>query len=165
MVVGFLEAGSEKAQFLEEFAEQYRDEFSFGMVQSLEVAGDHSMGTIVMFKPYDDLENVYEGPEVHDTLHEFLVTNSMRAVDEIGPTNYQKYVSKGLPICWLFTDGAKETQVMSTNLLQVYHAVHAVSWMVPCRKSDSTPPPPPPCNLPPLAIPPRRQAVTSMFFW
>eukprot|EP00667_Euglena_gracilis_P009483 EG_transcript_9632 len=104
VVVVFADADSSLATFFADFAKKFRSEYSFGLVTDLSVAGDEPMDTLVLFKPFDELKNVYAGELSEEHLSKFLKANSMRTVDEIGPQNYAAYVKRGLPIGWLFID-------------------------------------------------------------
>ena len=107
VVVAFAESGSATEVFINTFGPKFRDQFTVGLVTSSAVAADNKMGTIVLFKPFDELQNLYEGELQDDALKAFLVGNSMPAVAEIGPSNYQTYLKRGLPLCWLFLDLGK----------------------------------------------------------
>jgi protein disulfide-isomerase A1 len=131
VVVGFAADDSKTAEFLKSFAKQNRDDFSFGLVTDAAAAGDNKMDTIVLFKPFDEKQNVFDADLDDAALLTFLTANSMRSVDEIGPGNYQKYVKRGLPICWLFTDpSSKETEALLENYRKVAPAFKADVSMV-----------------------------------
>lgn len=106
VVIGFVEADSKQAKFIADFASKFRDDFRFGLVTSTAAAGTNAMGSIVLFKPFDEKKNVYSGDLTEEDLATFLKGNAMRAVAEIGPGNYGAYVKRGLPISWLFIDPA-----------------------------------------------------------
>lgn len=109
VVVAFAESGSDLEAFITKYASANRDSYTFGLVSSAATAGDNAMGSIVLFKPFDELKNVYSGANEDAALTTFLAGNSMPAVAEIGPQNYQAYVKRGLPMAWLFLDlDAKE---------------------------------------------------------
>eukprot|EP00668_Euglena_longa_P000840 GGOE01001012.1.p1 GENE.GGOE01001012.1~~GGOE01001012.1.p1 ORF type:complete len:488 (+),score=121.41 GGOE01001012.1:1188-2651(+) len=121
VVVAFADADSPLANFIAEFAKKFRNEYSFGLVTAATLAGDESMETIVLFKAFDELKNVYTGELSEDALINFLKTNSVKAVDEIGPQNYAAYVKRGLPISWLFIDPSD--QEATDSALDTYRRV------------------------------------------
>jgi protein disulfide-isomerase A1 len=105
VLVAYAKKGSEVETFYAKFADQYRDDFSFYLSEN--TAADEKDETIVLYKGFDDLRNVYEGGLDADELKKFAKSNSFRLVDEIGPENYRGYVERGQPIIWLFVDPSK----------------------------------------------------------
>eukprot|EP00992_Anisonema_acinus_P000328 TRINITY_DN10118_c0_g1_i2.p1 TRINITY_DN10118_c0_g1~~TRINITY_DN10118_c0_g1_i2.p1 ORF type:complete len:393 (+),score=110.99 TRINITY_DN10118_c0_g1_i2:60-1238(+) len=117
VVIAFTSEGSELATFYTKFAKANRNDFTFGQTS---VTGDEKSDTIVLFKPFDDLKNVYEGPLADDDLKKFLVANSFKLVDEISPSNFKSYNERGLPLAWMFHGDDKEATDAAIN---VYRAV------------------------------------------
>jgi len=111
VVIGFGAADSELATFITALAKKKRDDFAFGLVTDAAVAGDH-MGSVVMFKSFDELKNVYTGDLEDDKVMEFLNANSMPSCAEIGPGNYQKYLARGLPLSWLFLGKDEDSEAV-----------------------------------------------------
>lgn len=98
IVVAIAKTDSELGKFFTSFAQANRNAFKFGLA-SPELGTE---GSITMFKPFDDLKNVYEGEHESEPLLKFLTSNSFKCVDEISPTNYGGYMKRGLPLAWLF---------------------------------------------------------------
>jgi protein disulfide-isomerase A1 len=124
VVIGFAEPNSELEGFMKTFSTLYRDEFSFGQVSSKELAVElnEQMGSTILFKPYDDLKNVYTG-EMNDAsaLIQFLKIHKFKVVDEITPMNYKSYVSRNMPFSWLFLNLSDEEE--SKNAKEIYENV------------------------------------------
>lgn len=121
VVIGFAKEGSDVANFLSKFAQKFRDDYSFGLVTSADVAGEYEMGSIMLFKPFDEFKDVFSGELTDELLSSFLTANSVRAVDEISPSNYPIYVKRGLPISWLFIDSDKKEE--SDAVIEEYRKV------------------------------------------
>jgi len=114
VVVGFFESKESKEyKTFQEVAENLRQKFSFG-----EVVGNNELATssglsgnngVVLFKKFDEGKNVLNGDQI-DTLNEFITSNSVPTIDELGPETYKDYAESGLPLFYLFVDSRVEGQ-------------------------------------------------------
>jgi protein disulfide-isomerase A1 len=102
LVVGHLSGNA--ADAFRKVATSLSERFVFGLTSDKAVGDAHGIpeGSIALFKPFDDLKNIFTGDA--DKLEAFLNENELPLVDEITPNNYKKYVDRGLPILWLFLD-------------------------------------------------------------
>jgi len=68
-----------------------------------------SVPSVVLFKTFDEKKNVLPAAEFA-TLVDFIKTNSVPLIDEIGPQNYKGYAQSGQPLGYLFVDLAVDGQ-------------------------------------------------------
>jgi len=94
-------------------AEALRDTTLFGEVignadinKEFEVT---DVPSVILFKKFDEGKNVLSKDGFND-VQQFLKTNSVPLIDEIGPNNYQSYLESGLPLAYLFVDTGVEGQ-------------------------------------------------------
>jgi len=83
-----------------------RNDFIFGAVFKNSDAESHfgvKSPSVILFKKFDEKKNIFSG-EAFSELHLFVDAHSVPLIDEIGPQNYQMYMSKGLPMGFLFVD-------------------------------------------------------------
>jgi len=99
VIVGVLPADHEKREILLSVANKLRDDFTFGVIEESE---DLKTPGVVLYKKFDEGKNVLEGDFTEESLTEFINTNSVPIMDEIGPNNYAKYMESGLPLGYLF---------------------------------------------------------------
>ncbi|KAF9211793.1 protein disulfide-isomerase precursor [Podila verticillata] len=99
VIVGVLPADNEKREILLSVANKLRDDFTFGVIEESE---DLKTPGVVLYKKFDEGKNVLEGDFTEESLTEFINTNSVPIMDEIGPNNYAKYMEAGLPLGYLF---------------------------------------------------------------
>jgi protein disulfide-isomerase A1 len=94
-IVGYFKADSKEKKVFETVAQQLRDDFVFG-------ATDAAEQKIVLHKKFDEGKNEFDGEFTEDAIKKFVQTYSVPIMDDIGPHNYEKYVSSGLPIAYFF---------------------------------------------------------------
>jgi protein disulfide-isomerase A1 len=106
VIVGFF--ADEESQAYKQFAEvaeSLRQSFLFGaVVGKADVAKefDVSAPSVVLFKKFDERKNVLT--ESFENLAQFVQTNSVPLIDEVGPQNYKTYAESGLPLGYVFVD-------------------------------------------------------------
>jgi len=110
LVVGFFEnkESEEYKQYIAS-AERLRESFTFGAVFDSTVAGSQEVfafPTVVLFKQFDEGKAVLPAADLA-TLESFVVANSLPLLDEVGPTNYNFYMSTGKPIVFVFLELGK----------------------------------------------------------
>ncbi|KAG0248124.1 protein disulfide-isomerase precursor [Mortierella polycephala] len=100
VVIGVLPKDAEKREILEKVAKKYREEFVFGVVEE---NPDVEGSGIVLYKKFDEGKNILKGDDfTEESLVEFIQTNSVPVMDEIGPDNYARYMDAALPLGYLF---------------------------------------------------------------
>ncbi|KNH06362.1 protein disulfide isomerase protein [Perkinsela sp. CCAP 1560/4] len=97
---------SGKEAFLS-YANANRDAFSYAVVSDTTLFENRSSDFIEMHKPFDNKKSTLEDV-TEDSLTEWLRLESFRLFDEIGPTNYNAYMKRGLPMAWLFIEGLQK---------------------------------------------------------
>jgi len=112
VIVGFFDnQDSDEYKNFREVSNKLRDLFTFGEVignSEVNVAlGVDKTPSIVLFKDFDERRNVYESGS---DLAEFINSNSLPTIDEIGPHNFKSYMDVGLPLAYLFVDLSVEGQ-------------------------------------------------------
>jgi protein disulfide-isomerase A1 len=106
VIVGFF--ADEESQAYKQFAEvaeNLRQSFLFGaVVGKADVAKgfDVSAPSVVLFKKFDERKNVLT--DSFENLAQFVQTNSVPLIDEVGPQNYKTYAESGLPLGYVFVD-------------------------------------------------------------
>lgn len=119
VVVGYFTAqDSDEYNAFSAIASKLRDDFTFGITVDSEVAkeqGIEKQPAIQMFKRFDENKSVYpENADASDfseeSIMQFVTVNSVPLMDDIGPENYQKYVSAGLPLTYLFVADDKQRE-------------------------------------------------------
>ncbi|KAI9351971.1 thioredoxin-like protein [Obelidium mucronatum] len=118
VVVGyFSDKVSKKFKAYEAVANALRDDFVFGYTND-KVDGVKTPA-ITLYKSFDEGENKYTGKFTEEDLTEFVKTNSVPLIDEIGPENYQKYVQTGLPIAFTFVESDAQRKELTEVLTPV----------------------------------------------
>eukprot|EP01007_Sphenomonas_quadrangularis_P000934 NODE_179_length_1911_cov_784.242750_g134_i0.p1 GENE.NODE_179_length_1911_cov_784.242750_g134_i0~~NODE_179_length_1911_cov_784.242750_g134_i0.p1 ORF type:complete len:507 (+),score=183.80 NODE_179_length_1911_cov_784.242750_g134_i0:69-1589(+) len=115
-VVAFAAEGSPFVEVFSGFASKNRNEFRFGLVTDpkLFVARVGKVPTVMLFKPFDEelAQLVAEGDGGSITAEElqaFVTDNKTPIFGEITQSNYQSYLSRGLPLLWVFVDPGADT--------------------------------------------------------
>ncbi|KAJ3151380.1 protein disulfide-isomerase precursor [Irineochytrium annulatum] len=107
VVIGyFSDKISKKFKAFEAVANALRDDYVFGYTN--DKVDDAKSPSVILFKSFDEGKNVFSGKWTEDALTEFVKVNAVPLIDDIGPENYQEYVSAGLPIGYLFVDGPEQ---------------------------------------------------------
>jgi len=99
VIVGVLPADHEKREILLSVANNLRDDYTFGVIEESE---DLKVPGVILYKKFDEGKNLLEGDFTEESLTEFINTNSVPIMDEIGPNNYAKYMDAGLPLGYFF---------------------------------------------------------------
>ncbi|KAI8616368.1 prolyl 4-hydroxylase, beta polypeptide [Chytriomyces sp. MP71] len=112
VIVGyFADKTSKKFKAYEAVANQLRDDYVFGYTND-KVEGVKTPA-VTLFKKFDEGENKFAGKFTEEELSNFIKTNSMPLIDEIGPENYQKYVSAGVPLGFIFVESDEQRKEFS----------------------------------------------------
>ena len=110
VAVGFFAKDSDaEAEAFAAIAKQNRAAYVFAGVYDAAIAKAEGVSgpALVVYKHFDDKKDVQEKFDAEAAL-DFIKAASFPLFEEIGPDNYQNYVSRGLPIGWLFVDPAQE---------------------------------------------------------
>ena len=67
-------------------------------------------GKITLYRNFDETEVAFTGEVSAKAIVDFVKSESLPLVGEIGPENFQKYVEKDLPLAWLFVDYTNDEQ-------------------------------------------------------
>ncbi|CAO3563885.1 unnamed protein product [Mortierella alpina] len=105
VVVAVLPKDSPMRAEVEKIANFYRDDFVFGVVEE---HPDVKAPGVVLYKKFDEGKNILEGDFTDARLVNFVRTNCLPVVDEIGPTNYAHYMDSGTPLAYLFFGNAED---------------------------------------------------------
>jgi len=123
VVVGFFDSrDSQEYATFKAAAEKLRDSFLFGeVIGQLEVNKQFGLNDatgVILFKKFDEGKNILS-KDSFDTLTQFINTNSVPLIDEIGPHNFKAYVDNGIPLAYVFVDltveGQKEENLAKVN--------------------------------------------------
>ncbi|KAI8597129.1 thioredoxin-like protein [Dissophora ornata] len=113
VIVGVFPKGSEKRATLERAAKLYSDDYLFGIVEeSPDVKGEG----VVLYKKFDEGKNILEGEYSDDDLVDFIKTNSVPIMDEIGPNNYATYMDAGIPLGYYFFATPEDKSKLSVEV-------------------------------------------------
>ena len=107
VVILFVSAASGPAfETFTALAKSLRDVYTFGYVVDADASTATGEGTVtpgvVLYKKFDERKVVYGGDINAQDLTDFIKTNSVALMDDIGPDNYQSYTEAGLPLAYLF---------------------------------------------------------------
>lgn len=97
---------SEERRTFSDIANQARDDFVFGVVDDAEAAKAAGVSTpaIVLYRQFDDPEVKFSGKWNEDDVMDFLNTEKIPLIDEVGPENFMSYFEAGLPLAYYFTE-------------------------------------------------------------
>jgi protein disulfide-isomerase A1 len=112
VIVGVLPKDSEKRAVLEKVATALSDDFVFGVVEE---SADVKEG-IVLYKKFDEGKNILDGDFTEESLTEFVKTNSVPVMDEIGPNNYATYMDSQIPLAYYFYSTPEERTKFGTQI-------------------------------------------------
>ncbi|KAI9298779.1 protein disulfide isomerase [Neoconidiobolus thromboides FSU 785] len=118
VLIGFVEEGSKERKVLDELAKKHRNDFLFGAVSDKKVAKKEgaSKNGFVLYKQFDEGKNVYDGKVNEEDLLEFIKTNSIPLIDEIGPSNFATYMDSKKPIAYIFVDKVEDRETYDKDL-------------------------------------------------
>jgi len=112
VIVGFLSESENKEEYaaLNSVASKLRQQYLFGVTSDEELAKKHGVTfpSIVLYKTFDEGKNELTGTLTEETLAEFVKTNSIPLLDEIGPENYAQYHESNLPLAYIFVDNEED---------------------------------------------------------
>eukprot|EP01064_Diplonema_japonicum_P016597 TRINITY_DN245_c0_g1_i11.p1 TRINITY_DN245_c0_g1~~TRINITY_DN245_c0_g1_i11.p1 ORF type:complete len:484 (+),score=184.85 TRINITY_DN245_c0_g1_i11:61-1452(+) len=109
VVVGFFNSAEDaEAKAFATLAKQNRADHVFAAVYSKDIASAEGVEApaVVAYKQFDDEKEALVGDFDIEKVLPFVKAASFRLFAEIGPDNYKNYVSRGLPLGWLFVDPA-----------------------------------------------------------
>ncbi|KAF9351238.1 protein disulfide-isomerase precursor [Mortierella sp. AD094] len=113
VIVGVFPKESEKRATFQKLAEQYRDDYVFGVIEE---NPDIEGSGIVLYKQFDEGKNTLQGEFTDDELIDFIKLNSVPIMDEIGPNNYASYMDGGLPLGYYFYSTPEERKAHSAEI-------------------------------------------------
>lgn len=107
----------------ETVAKLKRSQYRF-FVADPTLAGEGQEGKIVVFKQFDDAVEVYGATEVTDAkdVTKFIQNAGIRLFDQMGPENYQDYMTRNVPIGWLFAIPSDEASDSARAAVQAVAA-------------------------------------------
>ena len=110
------EGDSTSFDVINQIAEKYRDDFLFGVSHDESLAkkaGVEAPG-LVLYRKFDEPEIKYQKTIVEDDIVDFLRSESIPIIDELGPDNFMIYAGSGKPLAYLFAD--PESKDLSNHL-------------------------------------------------
>jgi len=141
VIVGFFESrDSEVYESFKTLANELRDNFLFGEVIALPtISSEFEVAihpSIVLFKKFDEGKNILsefnmknhellEGTSENgnsnllEDIRNFINTNSVPLIDEIGPENFRSYYDSKLPLAYLFVN--KEISGQQEHYVSLVH--------------------------------------------
>lgn len=99
-------------------AKALRSSATFVRVASADAFGGEAAGSIVLFKQFDEGREVCEDA-TEAGIRSCVQNGSIKVFDEMGPDNYKSYMTRGLPIAWLFVVPMIETDKSRENVAAV----------------------------------------------
>lgn len=91
--------GSKEQETFAKVAESLRNDYSFGAVES---------PSIVLYKKFDEGFAKFEGEPTEEAITSWIKRESIPLMAEIGQDNYEKYMTSGLPLAFLFYGNADQ---------------------------------------------------------
>ncbi|KAG0198980.1 protein disulfide-isomerase precursor [Mortierella sp. GBA30] len=113
VVVAVLPKGSPMRDDVEKIANFYRDDFIFGVVEE---HPDVKAPAVVLYKKFDEGKNILEGDFTDARLVNFVRTNCLPTIDDIGPSNYMQYMDSGMPLAYLFFGNAEDRSKYAADI-------------------------------------------------
>lgn len=109
VAIAFVSDSTEAPPAFAAAAEKHRDDYLFGYSTDSELfaEADVSPPAIVLYRKFDEPKLLYPGDVASVTaedIEQFIKKHEIPYVDEVGPDNYQRYVSSGLPLAYFFAD-------------------------------------------------------------
>eukprot|EP01012_Entosiphon_sulcatum_P030678 TRINITY_DN37_c0_g1_i1.p1 TRINITY_DN37_c0_g1~~TRINITY_DN37_c0_g1_i1.p1 ORF type:complete len:496 (+),score=126.46 TRINITY_DN37_c0_g1_i1:51-1490(+) len=116
VVVAYVAEGTPEHEFYFKYASSHRNDNQFGAVTDAAVAAElgASIPSIVVYKPFDE-RKASSTDFTEDSVRKFIQANILPLFGEINPGNYRLYVSRGLPIGWLFVDPSDDAATESAK--------------------------------------------------
>jgi protein disulfide-isomerase A1 len=112
VIIGtFTDQNSADFKAFEATANALRDSYSFGWNVGTETK-------IVLYKKFDDGKADFTGAVTKESLTQFIETESIPLVGEIGPDNYAQYVNRDLPIAYFFYETAAHKETTGKSALE-----------------------------------------------
>ncbi|GJJ07568.1 hypothetical protein Clacol_001771 [Clathrus columnatus] len=113
VAISFVADSAEPPSSFAAAAEKHRDDYLFGYSTDSELfaEADVTPPAIVLYRKFDEPKVVYSGDAASATsedIEAFIKQHMIPYVDEVGPNNYQVYVTSGLPLAYLFIDVSNE---------------------------------------------------------
>lgn len=93
VLVGYFQPGSAEEKEFAKVAEKFRNDYSFGSIKA---------PSVVMFKKFDEGFAAFDGKVTEESLSNFIQSESVPLMAEIGPENYMKYFESKLPLAYFF---------------------------------------------------------------
>jgi protein disulfide-isomerase A1 len=116
--VAYLRAEDEAAHTsFRQMAEQYRDEFSFGVVSDPELISNAGINVpaVVCHRPEDEASETFTGFEDPEAFPKWLIEASRLVVSELTPHNHQRFLDRAWPMVYIFAETpAERTELRST---------------------------------------------------
>lgn len=113
VVIGFFsESDAKEIKKFKGVAEALRDDYVFGQThnQDSAKAAKVEQPAVVLYKKFDEKKIIYDGQMTKVALTEFIQKNSVPTMDDLGPSNYEKYVSMGLPMAYFFHHNTEQKE-------------------------------------------------------
>jgi len=107
VVIGFGSEGSQAFEDFKKVADTHHMSFKFGWTVDAGAVKTYGEG-VTLFKQFDNGESKLKVPFTEKSLSEFVETESIPLMDDIGPNNYSRYMDAGLPLVYLFTSSPEE---------------------------------------------------------
>jgi len=122
VLVGFFQAGSDKAAQLEAVADDLRDDYKFGVVEGdASEFGVEGTDQVVLFKPYDEKQVSMTGVDLNvDDVEKWLLLNSLPVVGDFTkqPELQAKYRQRKLPTVVLFVDQQVASAAVTSGITE-----------------------------------------------
>ncbi|KAF9289836.1 protein disulfide-isomerase precursor, partial [Mortierella alpina] len=83
---------------------------------------------VVLYKKFDEGKNILEGDFTDARLVNFVRSNCLPVIDEIGPTNYAHYMDAGTPLAYLFFSNAEDKTKYTADLEALAKEMKANKW-------------------------------------
>ncbi|KAF3902549.1 Calsequestrin-2 [Orbilia brochopaga] len=119
VVVAYFKADDKKSnETFAAVAEPLRDSYLFGATSDpalAEAAGVTAPG-VVVYRKFDEPVVVYDGAFEAEAITAFAKTSAVPLIGEVGPETYSGYMSSGLPLAYIFVEGAEDKAKFTEGL-------------------------------------------------
>ncbi|UZJ53027.1 hypothetical protein CBS101457_002347 [Exobasidium rhododendri] len=128
VVMSFLAEGDSKnLETFSKVADKLRETFIFGHASDAEVAktAGVTVPSLVVYRSFDEPQVIYAGSlSDAEAVEDFVKTESVPLIDEVGPENFMTYAEMGKPLAYLFVDPESKTMAADIEKLKPIAKLH-----------------------------------------
>jgi protein disulfide-isomerase A1 len=106
------EDDSSSMALVQELGEEMRSTMRFGVFHGV-MEGVESTPSLSLYRSFEEEPVAYTGEFTKTAIEEFFQLESFSLIDEISPQNYRQYLSRQLPLVWIFTPSGAVDEIVN----------------------------------------------------